>query len=118
MKYLNSFFNTLLTGRINDDKKNVVEENKTKGLFINVIAPEVHKLDFSLIGQKFKYYKDGKVYMVINFAKDSDSLKDLVSYQSIGGTDVTIWITEYDTFFGELEINGKKVRVFEPFKEN
>lgn len=72
----------------------------------------------SLIGKKFKHYKTGNIYMLINYAKDSETLEDMVSYQRISGPDTTIWSRPFDMFFEKVEVNGELVDRFELVKEN
>lgn len=72
----------------------------------------------SLIGKKFKHYKTGNIYMLINYAKDSETLEDMVSYQRVSGLDVTIWSRPFDMFFEKVEVNGELVNRFELVKES
>lgn len=72
----------------------------------------------SLIGKKFKHYKTGNIYMLINFTKDSETLEDMVSYQRVSGTDVTIWSRPFNMFFEKVEKNGEMVNRFELLKED
>lgn len=61
----------------------------------------------------FIHFKGGK-YKLICFGKDSDTLKNVVVYQALYGTN-EIWIRPYDVFFGKVRMpDGSMV---ERFKE-
>ncbi len=77
---------------------------------------EINRIE--MIGKKFKHYKTGNVYMLINFTKDSETLEDMVSYQRVSGDDVTIWSRPLQMFFGKVIVNGQPVDRFEIIKEH
>jgi len=59
----------------------------------------------------YKHYK-GKEYMILlDNAFIEKNLERAVVYKSID--DGKVWIRPYDEFFGEVEINGKKIPRFQ-----
>ena len=62
-----------------------------------------------------KYYRHfkGGVYRLIGIAKDSETLEDLVVYQTMYG-EHQLWVRPKEMFFGKVERDGK---VFERFTE-
>lgn len=63
----------------------------------------------------FIHFKGGK-YKLICFGKDSDTLKNVVVYQALYGTN-EIWIRPYDVFFGMVRMpDGSMVERFKEIK--
>ena len=53
-------------------------------------------------GDKFRHFK-GNIYEVIELAKDSEDLKNIVVYKNIETGDV--WIRPYDEFISKVDKN-------------
>ena len=59
----------------------------------------------------FQHFRGGK-YKLIGFGKDSETLKDVVIYQALYGTN-QIWVRPYDIFFSKAkDENGNEVDRF------
>lgn len=63
------------------------------------------------IGKKYKDFK-GKDYLVLNLAKHSETLEDLVVYQALYG-EYGIWVRPLSMFLEKVEVEGKLVDRFE-----
>lgn len=63
------------------------------------------------IGKKYKHFK-GKDYLVLNLAKHSETLEDLVVYQALYG-EYGIWVRPLSMFLEKVEVEGKLVNRFE-----
>ena len=64
---------------------------------------------------KYQHYK-GNFYDVIDFAKHSESLEDLVVYRALYG-EKKLWVRPLEMYFEDVEIDGKKVPRFKLIKE-
>lgn len=53
------------------------------------------------VGKKYRHFK-GHLYQVINIAKDSETLKDVVVYQDLSD-DTKIWVRDYDMFLSKVD---------------
>ena len=58
----------------------------------------------------YRHYK-GQLYQVIALARHSETLEELVVYQTLYG-DFGMWVRPAALFFGKLEYNGKQVDRF------
>ena len=63
---------------------------------------------------KYRHYK-GNHYEVLGVAKHSETLEEFVVYKALYG-DFSLWVRPLKMFFEEVEVNGKKVKRFEPVK--
>ncbi len=52
------------------------------------------------VGQTYKHFK-GNEYQIIALAKDCETLKDIVVYQSL--KDKVVWIRDYKDFVSEVK---------------
>lgn len=61
-----------------------------------------------------KYYRHfkGNVYKLVGFAKDSETLEELVVYQAMYG-EGEMWARPKEDFFGKVERDGKEMNRFE-----
>ena len=59
--------------------------------------------------EKYQHYKGGK-YEVIGIAKHSETLEEMVVYQSLENN--SIWVRPRKMFFEEVEVDKKKVKRF------
>jgi 8-oxo-dGTP diphosphatase len=63
------------------------------------------------IGKKYRHFK-GNEYLVLYQAKHSETLEDLVVYQTLYG-ERGIWVRPLEMFLGQKEVKGKLVNRFE-----
>jgi hypothetical protein len=59
---------------------------------------------------KYEHYK-GKFYQVIGLARHSETMEELVVYQSLYG-ERGWWVRPLKMFMGEVEVSGKKMPRF------
>ena len=64
-----------------------------------------------LIGREFRHFKGGH-YRIEGFAKDSETLEDMVVYRALYG-DGGFWVRPAKMFFETIERDGKKMKRFE-----
>lgn len=67
------------------------------------------------INKKYKHFK-GKEYLVLNIARHSETLEEMVVYQALYG-DYGIWVRPLDMFIEMVEAEGKLVRRFTKCEE-
>lgn len=61
---------------------------------------------------KYQHYKGG-MYKVLGVGKHSETLEDLVVYESLHENETSkLWVRPAEMFFEEVEINGKKMPRF------
>ncbi len=65
-----------------------------------------------LIGRKFLHFK-GKHYRLEGFAKNSETLEEMVVYRALYG-EGGLWVRPAKMFFETIERNGRKMKRFEP----
>lgn len=70
----------------------------------------------SLIGRVFRHFKGGR-YRLEGFAKDSETLEEMVVYRALCG-DGGLWMRSARMFFGTIERDGKTMKRFELTEEN
>lgn len=63
------------------------------------------------IGKKYRHFK-GNEYLVLHLAKHSETLEDMVVYQSLYG-EKGIWVRHLSMFLDTKEVDGKIVNRFE-----
>ena len=63
------------------------------------------------IGHKYRHFK-GNEYLVLNIAKHSETLEELVVYQALYN-ERGIWVRPLGMFLEQVEVNGKTVNRFE-----
>ena len=64
-----------------------------------------------LVGRVFLHFK-GKQYRLEGFAKDSETLEDMVVYRAIYG-EGGLWVRPTKMFFETIERDGRKMKRFE-----
>jgi hypothetical protein len=69
---------------------------------------ESHK---DLIGREFRHFK-GNRYRLEGFAKDSETMEELVVYRALYG-DGGLWVRPAQMFFETIERDGKRMKRFE-----
>lgn len=67
------------------------------------------------IGKKYRHFK-GNEYLVLNVAKHSETLEEMVVYQALYG-ERGIWVRPLEMFLGKKEVDGKLVNRFEEMDE-
>ena len=65
----------------------------------------------SLIGREFVHFKGGR-YRLEGFAKDSETLEEMVVYRALYG-EGGLWVRLAKMFFGTIERDGKTMKRFE-----
>ncbi|MBE6383691.1 MAG: DUF1653 domain-containing protein [Lentisphaerae bacterium] len=68
-----------------------------------------------LIGCEFRHFK-GNRYRLEGFAKDSETLEEMVVYRALYG-DGGLWVRPAKMFFETIERDGKTMKRFELLKE-
>ena len=63
------------------------------------------------MGKYYRHFK-GNIYKVLNIAKHSETLEDMVVYQAMYGKH-DIWVRPATMFDEIIEREGKKIRRFE-----
>ncbi len=64
-----------------------------------------------LIGREFLHFK-GNRYRLEGFAKDSETLEEMVVYRALYG-DGGLWVRPAKMFFETIERDGRKMKRFE-----
>ncbi len=64
-----------------------------------------------LIGREFRHFK-GNLYRLEGFAKDSETLEEMVVYRALYG-DGGLWVRPAKMFFETVERDGKTMKRFE-----
>jgi len=64
-----------------------------------------------LVGREFKHFK-GNLYRLEGFAKDSETLEELVVYRALYG-ERGLWVRPAKMFFETIERDGTRMKRFE-----
>ena len=64
-----------------------------------------------LVGREFRHFK-GNFYRLEGFAKDSETLEEMVVYRALYG-DRGLWVRPAKMFFEIIERDGRTMRRFE-----
>ena len=64
------------------------------------------------IGRVFRHFK-GNHYRLEGFAKDSETLEEMVVYRALYG-EHGLWVRPAKMFFETIERDGKRMKRFEP----
>ena len=64
-----------------------------------------------LIGREFRHFKGGH-YRIERFARDSETLEEMVVYRALYG-EHGLWVRPAKMFFETVEREGKKMKRFE-----
>ena len=64
-----------------------------------------------LVGCEFRHFKGGR-YRLEGFAKDSETLEEMVVYRALYG-EGGLWVRPAKMFFETIERDGKKMKRFE-----
>ena len=68
-----------------------------------------------LVGREFVHFKGGH-YRLEGFAKDSETLEEMVVYRALYG-ERDLWVRPAKMFFETIERNGKRMKRFELLEE-
>ena len=68
------------------------------------------------IGREFRHFK-GKLYRLEGFAKDSETLEEMVVYRALYGEN-GLWVRPAKMFFETIERGGKRMKRFELVESN
>ncbi len=68
-----------------------------------------------LVGREFLHFK-GNRYRLEGFAKDSETLEEMVVYRALYG-DSGLWVRPAKMFFATVERDGRTMRRFEPVED-
>ena len=63
------------------------------------------------VGQEFRHFK-GNLYRLEGFAKDSETLEEMVVYRALYG-ERGLWVRPAKMFFETIERDGKRMKRFE-----
>ena len=69
----------------------------------------------SLIGRMFRHFK-GTLYRLEGFAKDSETLEEMVVYRALYG-EGGLWVRPAKMFFETIERDGRTMTRFEPVED-
>ena len=64
-----------------------------------------------LVGREFQHFKGGH-YRIEGFAKDSETLEEMVVYRALYG-EGGLWVRPAEMFFGTIARDGKTMKRFE-----
>ena len=64
-----------------------------------------------MIGREFRHFK-GNLYRIEGFAKDSETLEQMVVYRALYG-EGRLWVRPAKMFFETIERDGKTMKRFE-----
>ena len=65
-----------------------------------------------LVGREFRHFK-GNFYRLEGFAKDSETLEEMVVYRALYG-EGGLWVRPAKMFFETIERDGRLMKRFEP----
>ena len=73
---------------------------------------EDHK---DLVGREFRHFKGGH-YRIEGFARDSETLEEMVVYRALYG-EHGLWVRPAKMFFETVERDGRTMKRFEPVED-
>ena len=68
-----------------------------------------------LVGRTFRHFK-GNLYRLEGFAKDSETLEEMVVYRALYG-ERGFWVRPAKMFFETIERDGRTMKRFEPVED-
>ena len=68
-----------------------------------------------LVGRAFRHFK-GNLYLLEGFAKDSETLEEMVVYRALYG-ERGLWVRPAKMFFETIERDGRTLKRFEPVED-
>lgn len=72
-------------------------------------------METSFLKGVYQHYK-GNYYEVLDVARHSESLEELVVYKALYG-DFGLWVRPLSMFLEEIEFNGAKIKRFQKINE-
>ncbi len=69
------------------------------------------EIQTELVGRTFRHFK-GNLYRLEGFAKNSETLEEIVVYRALYG-ERGLWVRPAKMFFGTVERDGKTMKRFE-----
>jgi hypothetical protein len=76
-----------------------------------VSVPEVKSEKMAISKGKYRHYK-GQMYEVIDVAKHSESLEDMVVYRALYG-EFGLWVRPLGMFLEDVQVDGESRKRFE-----
>ena len=84
-------------------------------LSVNQLIKSMIEEQAELVGRTFRHFK-GNLYRLEGFAKDSETLKEMVVYRALYG-EGGLWVRPAKMFFETVERDGRTMKRFEPVED-
>ena len=80
-------------------------------LSVNQLIKSMTEEQAKLVGRTFRHFR-GNLYRLEGFAKDSETLEEMVVYRALYG-ERGLWVRPAKMFFETIERDGKRMKRFE-----
>ena len=84
-------------------------------LSVNQLIKSMTEEQAKLVGRTFRHFK-GNLYRLEGFAKDSETLEEMVVYRALYG-ERGLWVRPAKMFFETIERDGRTMKRFEPVED-
>ena len=84
-------------------------------LSVNQLIKSMIEEQAELVGRTFRHFK-GNLYRLEGFAKDSETLEEMVVYRALYG-ERGLWVRPAKMFFETIERDGRTMKRFEPVED-
>ena len=84
-------------------------------LSVNQLIKSMTEEQAELVGRTFRHFK-GNLYRLEGFAKDSETLEEMVVYRALYG-ERGLWVRPAKMFFETVERDGRTMKRFEPVED-
>ena len=84
-------------------------------LSVNQLIKSMTEEQAELVGRTFRHFK-GNPYRLEGFAKDSETLEEMVVYRALYG-ERGLWVRPAKMFFETVERDGRTMKRFEPVED-
>ena len=84
-------------------------------LSVNQLIKSMIEEQAELVGRTFRHFK-GNLYRLEGFAKDSETLEEMVVYRALYG-ERGLWVRPAKMFFETVERDGRTMKRFEPVED-
>ena len=84
-------------------------------LSVNQLIKSMIEEQAELVGRTFRHFK-GNLYRLEGFAKDSETLEEMVVYRALYG-EGGLWVRPAKMFFETVERDGRTMKRFEPVED-
>ena len=84
-------------------------------LSVNQLIKSMIEEQAELVGRTFRHFK-GNLYRLEGFAKDSETLEEMVVYRALYG-EGGLWVRPAKMFFETVERDGRTMRRFESVED-